>query len=144
MKNRSAPVASIVPMLMYEDVSGAIEWLSRVLGFRESLRYVASDGRVTHAQMTFSEHEIMLGWPGPEYQSPRRCGHVCQAVLVHVSDVDEHYLRTSSMGATIISEPETQPFGERSYELSDIEGQHWHFSQHVQDVAPEEWGAKVN
>jgi PhnB protein len=128
-------------MLMYEDVSTAIEWLCRVFGLNESLRYAEADGRVTHAQLLFGEHEIMVGWPGPNYQSPKRHGQVCQSVLVHVADVDAHYAHASSAGAVIMSKPETQPFGERSYEASDLEGQRWFFSQHVQDVAPEDWGA---
>lgn len=64
-------------------------------------------------------------------------------MLVHVPNVDDHYVHAKGYGAKIISAPETQPFGERSYEAADIEGQRWFFSQHVQDVAPEEWGAKV-
>lgn len=130
-------------MLMYEDVAAAIEWLCRVFGLKESLRYVEAGGRVTHAQLTFGDHEVMVGWPGPNYQSPTRHGHICQSILVHVADVDAHFAHASAAGATIISKPETQPFGERSYEAGDLEGQRWFFSQHVSDVAPEAWGATV-
>jgi PhnB protein len=144
LRNRSAPNATIVPMLMYEDVSSAIAWLCRVFGLRERLRYVESDGRVTHAQLLFGDHEIMVGWPGPSYQSPKRHGQVCQSVLVHVGDVDAHYVQAIAEGAVIVSKPETQPFGERSYEATDLEGQRWYFSQHVGDVGPEEWGATVS
>jgi uncharacterized glyoxalase superfamily protein PhnB len=42
-----------------------------------------------------------------------------------------------------VSKPETQPFGEHSYEAVDIEGQRWFFSQHVTDVATEDWGASA-
>ena len=130
-------------MLMYEDVSSAIDWLCRVFGFRESLRYVEADGRVTHAQLMFGDHEIMVGWPGASYQSPKRHGQICQSVLVHVDDVDSHFTQASGAGAVIVSKPETQPFGERSYEAADLEGQRWYFSEHVGDVEPESWGATV-
>jgi uncharacterized glyoxalase superfamily protein PhnB len=128
---------------MYEDVSSAIEWLCKVFGLRESLRFVETDGRVTHAQLMFGDYEIIVGWPGAGYQSPKRHGHICQSVLIHVEDVDAHFARASAAGAIIISKPETQPFGERSYEASDLEGQRWYFSQHVSDVVPEAWGATV-
>ena len=36
--NRSAPTAAIVPILVYEDVGEALEYLSRVFGFEERLR----------------------------------------------------------------------------------------------------------
>lgn len=144
MQNSSAPKASVVPMLMYEDVATAVQWLTSAFGFKEVLRFSDPDGRVTHAQLVIHEHEIMVGWPGSAYQSPARHGHVCQSVLVHVPNVDEHCRHAKSQGAKIITEPETQPFGERSYEAADLEGQRWFFSQHVADVPPQSWGAEVS
>jgi uncharacterized glyoxalase superfamily protein PhnB len=34
-------------------------------------------------------------------------------------------------------------YGEKQYGVEDLEGHRWLFSQHVRDVSPEEWGAKV-
>lgn len=143
MFNRSAPVAAVVPMVMYEDVGAAIGWLAQAFGLREVLRHSDEEGRVTHAQRLVAGHEIMLGWPGTHYRSPARHGHRCQCVLVHVADVDAHHLLAQRAGAKIISPPETQPFGERSYEAEDCEGHRWFFSQHVEDVEPRAWGAVV-
>jgi uncharacterized glyoxalase superfamily protein PhnB len=33
------------------------------------------------------------------------------------------------------------PFGERQYTVQDHAGHWWTFSQHVADLAPEDWGA---
>jgi uncharacterized glyoxalase superfamily protein PhnB len=63
--NRSAPKAAVVPMLMYQNVAAAIDWLARAFGVSESLRFTDSQGRVTHAQLIIHQHEIMVGWPGP-------------------------------------------------------------------------------
>jgi uncharacterized glyoxalase superfamily protein PhnB len=58
--NRSAPDATVVPILVYEDVAEAIEWLCRVFGFSERLR--AGRGEVvSHAQLTFGNGAIMIG-----------------------------------------------------------------------------------
>lgn len=38
MTNRSAPDATIVPILVYEDVAKASEWLCRVIDFTKRLR----------------------------------------------------------------------------------------------------------
>ena len=35
--NRSAPRATVVPILVYEDVGKAIDWLCDTFGFREHL-----------------------------------------------------------------------------------------------------------
>jgi len=36
--NRSAPGATVVPVLVYEDVGKAIDWLCGAFGFEERLR----------------------------------------------------------------------------------------------------------
>ncbi len=36
--NRSAPTATIVPVVIYEDVDKAIDWLCGAFGFTERLR----------------------------------------------------------------------------------------------------------
>jgi uncharacterized glyoxalase superfamily protein PhnB len=145
----------VVPMIAYEDGHAAIEWLTRVLGFEERLRYESEDGSIGHAELELEGGLIMLATPTPEYQGPRRHRETCEAarrwsdnpyvidgVLVSVSDVDGHFERARAAGATILREPEDQPFGDRLYTVEDLEGHRWMFSQHVRDVAPEEWGAQ--
>lgn len=68
--NRSAPDATIVPILVYEDVSDAIGWLCRVLGFQERLR-AEHNGVVVHAQLMFGAGAIMLVREGGPFRSPR-------------------------------------------------------------------------
>ena len=36
--NRSAPGATVVPILVYEDVGDAIDWLCSTFGLKERLR----------------------------------------------------------------------------------------------------------
>jgi uncharacterized glyoxalase superfamily protein PhnB len=139
--NRSAPTASVVPVLVYDDVAGAIEWLCGAFGFVERLRYSGRDGRVTHAQLAIAEGAVMLGMPGGDFRPPRPA-EVSQYVVVHVADVDQHFEQAKRFGAKILRSPADQPFGERQYSAEDPGGHRWTFSQHVADVAPEEWGAQ--
>ncbi len=39
MRNRSVPVDTVLPHVAYGNVDEAIEWLTRVFGFREHYRY---------------------------------------------------------------------------------------------------------
>ena len=137
--NRSAPEATIVPILIYDDVGQAIEWLCRAFGFRERLRFTR-DGIVSHAQLSFAEGSIMLGRQGGSFQPPAD-DQVSQYVLVAVDNVDGHFERAKQSGARIIQPPANMPFGERHYTAEDPGGHRWTFSQHIADVAPEEWGA---
>lgn len=139
--NQSAPAATVVPILVYADVARAVEWLCGAFGFVERLR-VGHGAAVAHAQLIVADGAIMLGRQGAEYRPPRR-GEVSQYVHVTVEDVDAHYERAGRFGAVIVSPPSVKPFGERQYTAEDPEGHRWTFSQHVADVAPEQWGATL-
>jgi len=147
----------VTPMLTYEDPAAALDWLSTAFGFRERLRYAEPDGRITHAEMELGDGLIMLAGGPPGYQSPRRHRESCEAarkwsevpwvidgLLVYVDDVDKHFEGARSAGATILSEPQDQPYGDRHYRVEDLEGHRWMFSQHLRDVSPQEWGATTS
>jgi len=133
----------VIPYLLYEDVGRAIEWLGRAFGLTEKLRLTDDNGVVNHADVRIDDGVIMLGNPGAGYANPKRVGHATQLVAVYVDDVDEHFRRAKEAGATILSEPEDQPYGERRYMAEDPEGHQWHFATHQRSVPPEEWGAKI-
>ena len=138
--NRSAPTATIVPILIYQDVGQAIDWLCGAFGFTERLRFVGRDGTIGHAQLALAEGAIMLGRQGGEFRPPRP-NEVNQYVHVHVEEVDRHFEHAKQFDARIVEPPTDKPFGERQYTAEDHAGHRWTFSQHVADVAPEEWGA---
>jgi uncharacterized glyoxalase superfamily protein PhnB len=139
--NRSAPGATVVPILVYEDVAKAIEWLCDTFGFKERLRAAGPGGNVAHAQLAIAEGAVMLGRQGGEFRSPRS-NEVSQYVVVHVENVDEHFDHARQCGARILKSPVNMPFGERQYTAEDPWGHRWTFSQSIADVAPEEWGAR--
>lgn len=131
-----------VPMLSYEDVAAAIDWLCEAFGFEErGERYSDPNGTVTHAELERDGALVMLGWPGPDYQSPAHHAVVCEhaqkwlavpyvvdGVLVYVDDVDRHCEQARAAGATILREPADEPYG-RLYNAADLEGHRWMFFQ---------------
>jgi uncharacterized glyoxalase superfamily protein PhnB len=141
ISNRSAPTAAIVPILVYEDVGKALEFLTRAFGFKERLRAEWS-GAISHAQMDIGSGSIMMGKQGGPFKAPQ-ADSVSQYAHVHVDDVERHFANAKSAGATILKEPEDMPFGVRQYTAKDIGGHWWTFSQNVRDVDPADWGAKV-
>jgi len=139
--NRSAPRATVVPILVYEDVAKAIDWLCDTFGFTERLRVVVPDGSVFHAQLAIAEGAVILGRQGGEFRPPRP-DEVSQYVHVHVEDVDEHFEHARQSGARILKSPADMPFGERQYTVEDPWRHRWTFSQSIADIAPEAWGAR--
>ena len=134
---------TITPYLLYEDAAAAIDWLTRVFGFEEQLRFTDEAGIVTHAELTLGDGAIYIGHPGPDYRSPKRLGTSTHIVHVYVDDVEAHHARAVETGATVTAELQDTPYGDRRYDVEDLEGQHWSFAQRLKDVAPEEWGATV-
>jgi uncharacterized glyoxalase superfamily protein PhnB len=141
ISNQSAPSATVVPVLVYADADKAVDWLCGAFGFVERIR-AEHNGVVTHAQLVVGDGAIMLGRQGGEFHAPR-AGEVPQYVHVTVEDVDRHFEHAKRFGARIVSPPHDMPFGERQYSAEDPEGHRWTFSQHVADVPPERWGARV-
>jgi PhnB protein len=134
-------MSRVTPYLLYEDVAGALDWLGRAFGFRESLRFQDDAGAITHAEMELDGGEIMLGHPGPDYRNPRRLGETTQLVHVYVDDVDAHFEKAREAGAEIVSEPKDQEYGDRRYDAKDPEGHLWSFAQRMREVSPDDWGA---
>ena len=133
IENRSVPAATVIPVLAYEDVGKASDWLCEVFGFRERLRIGSH-----RAQLVFGDGAVILT---QRHVSPG--SHACHEVHVRVSDADSHCERAKQHGARILHAPENYPFGERQYTVEDPGGHQWTFSQSIGDVAPEEWGATV-
>lgn len=143
MASPPAGTPRVVPYLYYEDVASMLDWLAKAFGLVEHLRYADDDGSVSHAEMRTSDGVFMLGDPGESYESPKQHGHLHSSLVVYVDDVDDHCTRAKNAGAEIIAEPADKPYGDRMYSVKDPEGHRWDFCQHIKDVAPEDWGAKV-
>jgi uncharacterized glyoxalase superfamily protein PhnB len=130
LTNRSAPPATVTPVLAYPDVRAAVEWLAAAFGFEERVRIgdshraqlrVGSDGAVVVAE----------GWSSPT--AP-------ELTKVRVPDVDEAFARAVNAGAKVVNELQTWEYGERSGVVEDLAGHRWELTQTVQDTAPEDWG----
>jgi PhnB protein len=142
MYNPDDGYARVVPELVYQDVGAALDWLSNVFGFRETLRHTLDDGQVSHADMdTGCGGVVMLTSAKGEMQSPAGDGHVCKKVIVFVDDVDRHFAAVEDAGIETLHKPTDKPWGLRQYLVKDREGHMWEFSQHVRDVPARDWGA---
>jgi PhnB protein len=129
----------ITPYLLYEDAAAAIAFLTGAFGFTERLRMADASGAVLHAELVFEGEALMLGAPGGGFRSARSSGLEPPVfTYLYVDDVDAHFARAKAAGAEITSEPEDQPYGDRSYRAKDPEGLVWHFAQSVRDLTPED------
>jgi uncharacterized glyoxalase superfamily protein PhnB len=144
-ENRSMPPSTVIPVLVYEDVEEAVEWLCDTFGFVERWRVghhraqlAVGDGAVVVGERRVAE--ALEGNDPTIFRAPRR-GEVSHSILVRVDDLESHYRQARQGGARILRPPEDHAYGERQYTAEDLAGHRWTFSQSVADVAPEDWGA---
>ena len=130
-ESESTGILRIEPYLYYEDVSAALDWLAKAFGFQEAGERRIENAVVTHAAMRYDHGVLMMGYPGPEYQSPKRSGQQTVALYVYVRDVDAHYERAKAAGAKIVEEPSNTEYGHRRYAAEDLEGQYWAFAHEI-------------
>src|ERR1044072_3546936 len=136
LTNRSAPPATVTPVLIYPDVREAVAWLERAFGFRERVR-IGHDHR---AQLRVGEDgSIVVADVRHDKVAPSG-GVVTHQIKVRVADVDMAFTRAREAGAKVLEEPRTWEDGERSGVVEDPAGHQWELTQTVRDVDPEEWG----
>jgi uncharacterized glyoxalase superfamily protein PhnB len=143
IRNRSVPVNGLLAHVTYTDVAAALGWLCDTFGFVEHYRYGSPDGEVQGAQIRLGEAWLMLNGPRNGRSSPRELGSRTQSLTVFVPDVEAHYKQVKASGARVVEELNETPYGERQYVAEDPEGHWWLFSQHVRDVSPADWGARI-
>jgi len=136
LTNRSAPPATITPVLIYPDVRAAVAWLETALGFQERVR-IGEDHR---AQMRCGEDGALVVADVHDAQVAPSDGLITHLVKFKVQDVDAAFLRARDAGGRVLEEPTTHMYGERSCVVEDPAGHRWELTQTVRDVAPDEWG----
>jgi uncharacterized glyoxalase superfamily protein PhnB len=136
LSNRSAPPATVTPVLVYPDVRAAVAWLGAAFGFEERVRI----GDAHRAQMRVGlDGAIVVADVGGDRAAPEGRGET-QLNKVRVPDVDSAFARACEQGARVVEDLTTWEYGERSGVVEDIGGHLWELTQTVRDVAPEEWG----
>jgi uncharacterized glyoxalase superfamily protein PhnB len=117
-----------IPYLLYEDAPAAIEFLTRVFGFREVNRTTGVDGVVRNCELVGpAGGDVWLGQMQPSGTS---------VVYLYVDDVDVHHARARAAGASIVDEPADQPYGDRRYAAKDTQGHIWYFAHPISDDSP--------
>jgi PhnB protein len=132
---------AVIPMIAYEDGPKAMDWLATAFGFKERMRMVTPEGRLSHGEMEAGDGLIMLATPSPDYEGPRKHSERCEqarkwssvpyivdGVLVYVPDVPAHYERARNAGARILSEVDLDEHAKR-YRVEDLEGHRWMFME---------------
>jgi uncharacterized glyoxalase superfamily protein PhnB len=111
MKNRSVPVDTVLPHIVYKNLPAAIEWLNKAFGFREHYRYGEPNG----AQMHLDNAYIMVRSARPGDATAKPGAEQTASLTVFVQDVDAHFRQSKAAGAKIVEELHEVMYGEKQY-----------------------------
>lgn len=64
------------------------------------------------------------------------------SIHLYVENADDVYKKALAAGATSLSEPEDQFYGERNAQVRDPSGHCWDISMRIEEVSPEEMGKR--
>ena len=124
---------AVIPVLVYEDIEAAHDFLVETFGFTSGGLQRLDDGTVVHAEVRSGDAAIWLHQVSAEHEmaSPRDAAMSHGGLSVAVPDVDAHYAGTKAAGARIDSEPTDQDYGLREYGVRDPENHRWWFSSPI-------------
>jgi PhnB protein len=105
-----------------------IAFLKRAFGAQELARYASPDGVIHHAELRVGDSVVEMGEANGPYQPMQ------SMFYLYVPDCDAVYQRALQAGATSISEPADQPYGDRSAGVKDVFGNQWYIATHIKDV----------
>src|SRR5438874_433861 len=105
-----------------------IAFLKKAFGAEDLGRAVSPDGVIHHATLKIGDSHLELGEAQGPYQAMK------SMFYLYVPDCDAFYLRALAAGATSISAPEDQPYGDRSGGVTDPFGNKWYIATHIKDM----------
>jgi PhnB protein len=123
---------TVTPYLTVDDPTPVIEFLKKAFDAQETFAMRDDKGNIGHAEVKVGSSMLMLGRAHDQWKSrPAN-------FYVYVEDCDAIYKKALAAGATSISEPETQFYGDRHGGVTDSQGNNWWIATHVKDVSPED------
>jgi PhnB protein len=124
------PIVS--PYLMVKDAARFIDFMGGVFDAKLVRQIRQPDGKIGHTELRIGDSLIMLA----EAHEP----HAPTPIMLHfyVQDVDAIFARAIAAGATAVSPPTDQFYGDRSGGVTEPTGNTLWISTHIEDVSPDE------
>ncbi len=116
---------------IYRHPRGAdkvIDLLKEAFGAEEVARCAGPHGTIVHARVRVGDSMVEMGEAHGQYQP------MPTMFYFYVNEVDALYRRALQAGATSLSEPVDQPYGDRNAGVADPFGNVWYIATHIKDM----------
>jgi PhnB protein len=105
-----------------------IDFLKQAFAAEEVARYAGPDGTIHHAQVRIGDSVLEMGEAHGPYQP------MPTMFYLYVEDADAWYKRALQVGATSLSEPADQSYGDRNASVKDPFDNVWYVATHIKDA----------
>ncbi|MGH1565430.1 VOC family protein [Mumia sp. DW29H23] len=128
---------SVTPYVSVRGAADFVDFMVAAFGAIERGRFALPDGTLGHAEVLIGDSVVMAFDARPEWPD-------CPALLsVFVEDVDTTFAAALDAGARVVTPLATSAFGDRGGRVCDPFGNVWWLATHLEDVSPEEIGARL-
>jgi PhnB protein len=134
-------IHEVFAYLCVPDTQKAIGFYSQAFGAVELFRLTEPSGRIGHAELQMGPSAVlMLADPFPEFgiTPPPAEGLPGMTIHLHVDNCDDMARAAVAAGATQLSEPADQFYGERSCRVRDPFGHTWLLGHSIEKLTPAE------
>ena len=129
---------TVTSYLAVPDAQALIDFVVKVFDAKEREVMRQPDGRIRHAEVQIGDSIVMLGSTSSTF------GTATATLYVYVDDADARYQKALDAGATSISQPADQFYGDRHAGVKDPNDISWWIATHFEDVSPEELARRAN
>ena len=123
-----AETASVIPYLIVDGASDAIDWYREVFEAEEVARMTGGAGRIAHAELRIGPSSVFVADEHPHYESivgPAKVGGTSVYLDLETDDVVALHDRAVAAGATSIRAPTDPAMAVQSAKVRDPFGHIW-------------------
>jgi uncharacterized glyoxalase superfamily protein PhnB len=137
---------TITASIRVKDIQKSLDFYTKTLGFQTFGALMRKDGRIAHVSVGFDSPLLMIS-PVDDVRTLQTKEELAKhkhgvGVGFYIGmngsmKLDEFFGKLRAKGVAVISEPETEFWGDRTFTLRDPDGYALTFSEYVNDVSPE-------
>jgi uncharacterized glyoxalase superfamily protein PhnB len=117
------------------DVAASADWATRHLGFEPAM---AAEGFASLGHASAGFNLVYLATGLPTFKPASAAGHADGLLVVFtVDDVEAEHARLVGEGVDVVTPPETEPWGERYFQVADPNGVIYQLVQWVEPTDPQ-------
>jgi PhnB protein len=132
-------------MLTVSDITAAVAFYQKALGFSKRSIMNGPDGKPIHAELTLRGTTLMLGPENPALgkRSAKTVGASPAGLFLYVENVDKIVAKAVSLGATAQGQVMDMFWGDRCGTLVDPEGYTWMVGTHKAEPTSQQMKKKM-